>query len=94
MDKDERLYIYKEALKAYIDDLESLRDATTGMCYYIIEQVPFHYEIDYKNILDHFPELIEYKPVGLDSTDFWFSLTDINIRIRIFNEIIKSLEDE
>jgi hypothetical protein len=84
---------YKKALKMYMRDID-VHSCPTGMCYYIAHAFDLPSINSSSMIEAGVVELFKYKPEGASYLRFWWPLDEHQIRIEIFNEIIKSLEDE
>jgi hypothetical protein len=94
--------IYRAALKAYIAETSKGNTQGTGLCWAIKTGInedlllkgllPFPKSIFYQ--ISNYPELIKHKPIDLDRNGlFWFSTSDIKIRIEILTQAIQETDE-
>ena len=51
--------------------------------------VEFEDQIRQPRIFEYIPELLHYKPIGIDRGQFWWTPSDSDIRLNVLDELIK-----
>lgn len=95
--KKVRNVIYKEALKLYLQDVNTV-NYPSGLCHYIITVIyakRYNFRKWYSNrttsnLFYLFPEIDKHRPLRL--CIFWFPLDDTKTRIQILEQAIKETE--
>jgi hypothetical protein len=88
--KEQKLAVAIEAKKIYMKEerkmglCQAFAEAFAKVCYKSVTQ---------SGLVNHMPELYEFKPKGHDCRDFWwgFSESGMKARTRVLNKIIKNL---
>jgi len=96
LSKKERNQIYREAREFYKEDIKHTEPA--GICAAIGEAILIVFKGSdwsyncYVDILK-FPEIMKHKPFTSKIDNFWWSIYNTKIRIKILNEAVKETND-
>ena len=91
--KEQKLAVAIEAKKIYMKEKRKM-----GLCQAFVEAFDkvCYKRVTQSGLVNHMPELYEFKPKGLPSYDFWWTFSEKGMKARttVLNKIIKNLSDE